>query len=310
MSVGDGLVQARGLRKRFGTFEAVRGIDVDVARGEVFGFLGPNGAGKSSTMRMIACVSPRSGGTLTVLGRDPDTDGPADPRPHRRGPAAGQPRRRAHRPAEPAGLRALLRAAPGARAREGHRAAGVRPAHRPRRRAGRAAVGRHEAAAHHRQVAGQRPRAAAARRAHHRARPAGPAPAVGAAVPAQARGRHPDHHHALHGRGRAAVRPARGHGRRGDRRRGLARRADRALLHPRGAGAAVRARGRGPSPAQLEHLAERVEELPDRLLLYAGDGEHVHAQVLEAGLRPLSALVRRSTLEDVFLRLTGRSLVE
>ena len=65
-----------------------------------------------------------------------------------------------------------------------------------------------------------------------------------------------------------------------------------------------------PEPAKLEHLAERVEELPDRLLVYAGDGEHVHAQVLEAGLRPLSALVRRSTLEDVFLRLTGRSLNE
>jgi lipooligosaccharide transport system ATP-binding protein len=65
-----------------------------------------------------------------------------------------------------------------------------------------------------------------------------------------------------------------------------------------------------PDPAKLEHLAERVEELPDRLLVYAGDGEHVHAQVLEAGLRPLSALVRRSTLEDVFLRLTGRSLNE
>jgi lipooligosaccharide transport system ATP-binding protein len=74
--VGDGLVQARGLRKRFGAFEAVRGIDVDVARGEVFGFLGPNGAGKSSTMRMIACVSPRSGGELQVLGMDPAVDGP------------------------------------------------------------------------------------------------------------------------------------------------------------------------------------------------------------------------------------------
>ena len=70
------LVQARGLRKSFGAFEAVRGVDVDVARGEVFGFLGPNGAGKSSTMRMIACVSPRSGGTLQVLGMDPDVDGP------------------------------------------------------------------------------------------------------------------------------------------------------------------------------------------------------------------------------------------
>ena len=72
--VGDGLVQARGLRKSFGAFEAVRGIDVDVARGEVFGFLGPNGAGKSSTMRMIGCVSPVSGGTLRVLGMDPAAD--------------------------------------------------------------------------------------------------------------------------------------------------------------------------------------------------------------------------------------------
>ena len=62
--MGDGLVQARGLRKSFGGFEAVRGIDVDVAPGEIFGFLGPNGAGKSSTMRMIACVSPRTGGEL------------------------------------------------------------------------------------------------------------------------------------------------------------------------------------------------------------------------------------------------------
>ena len=64
--MGDGLVQARGLRKSFGGFEAVRGVDVDVAPGEIFGFLGPNGAGKSSTMRMIACVSPRSGGELSV----------------------------------------------------------------------------------------------------------------------------------------------------------------------------------------------------------------------------------------------------
>src|SRR3954468_6025455 len=74
--MGDGLVQARDLRKSFGGFEAVRGIDVDVAPGEVFGFLGPNGAGKSSTMRMVACVSPRTSGSLRVLGMDPDRDGP------------------------------------------------------------------------------------------------------------------------------------------------------------------------------------------------------------------------------------------
>ncbi|HEY6424834.1 MAG TPA: ABC transporter ATP-binding protein [Pseudonocardiaceae bacterium] len=73
---GAALVHARGLRKRFGAVEAVRGIDVDVQPAEVFGFLGPNGAGKSSTMRMIACVSPRSAGELQVLGMDPDTEGP------------------------------------------------------------------------------------------------------------------------------------------------------------------------------------------------------------------------------------------
>ena len=56
------LIEARGLTKRFGDFTAVDGIDVDVHRGEAFGFLGPNGAGKSSTMRMIGCVSPPTGG--------------------------------------------------------------------------------------------------------------------------------------------------------------------------------------------------------------------------------------------------------
>jgi lipooligosaccharide transport system ATP-binding protein len=71
------LILAQGLTKRFGTFEAVRGIDVEVQRGEVFGFLGPNGAGKSSTMRMIACVSPVSGGVLRIFGLDPAEAGPA-----------------------------------------------------------------------------------------------------------------------------------------------------------------------------------------------------------------------------------------
>ena len=74
------MIFARGLRKSFPglsgqTVEAVRGIDVQVQRGESFGFLGPNGAGKSSTMRMIACVSPRTGGELSILGLDPELDG-------------------------------------------------------------------------------------------------------------------------------------------------------------------------------------------------------------------------------------------
>jgi lipooligosaccharide transport system ATP-binding protein len=70
------LIHARGLVKRFGDLVAVDGIDFDVAKGEAFGFLGPNGAGKSSTMRMIGCVSPPSGGTLRILGSDPLQDGP------------------------------------------------------------------------------------------------------------------------------------------------------------------------------------------------------------------------------------------
>jgi lipooligosaccharide transport system ATP-binding protein len=69
------LVHARGLVKRFGELVAVDGVDFDVQRGEAFGFLGPNGAGKTSTMRMIGCVSPPSGGTLSILGLDPVTDG-------------------------------------------------------------------------------------------------------------------------------------------------------------------------------------------------------------------------------------------
>ena len=71
------LVQGRALTKRFGTYIAVDQIDFKVERGEAFGFLGPNGAGKTSTMRMIGCVSPVSGGELSVLGMDPALQGPA-----------------------------------------------------------------------------------------------------------------------------------------------------------------------------------------------------------------------------------------
>jgi lipooligosaccharide transport system ATP-binding protein len=73
----DILIRAHDLTKQFGDFVAVDGIDFELRRGEAFGFLGPNGAGKSSTMRMIGCVSPPSGGELSILGMDPLTDGPA-----------------------------------------------------------------------------------------------------------------------------------------------------------------------------------------------------------------------------------------
>jgi lipooligosaccharide transport system ATP-binding protein len=71
----EALIHARGLTKRFGTFTAVDAVDFDVAPGESFGFLGPNGAGKTSTMRMIACTSPVTEGSLRILGYDPATHG-------------------------------------------------------------------------------------------------------------------------------------------------------------------------------------------------------------------------------------------
>jgi len=75
--VATELVTAHKLTKRFGEFVAVDGVDFEVLEGEVFGFLGPNGAGKSSTMRMIGSVSPVTSGTLRVLGFDPNTEGRA-----------------------------------------------------------------------------------------------------------------------------------------------------------------------------------------------------------------------------------------
>ena len=71
------LISARALVKKFGNFTAVDSIDFEVGHGEAFGFLGPNGAGKSSTMRMVACVSPRTSGDLRILDMDPDRDGPS-----------------------------------------------------------------------------------------------------------------------------------------------------------------------------------------------------------------------------------------
>jgi lipooligosaccharide transport system ATP-binding protein len=74
---GEPLIHARSLTKTFGTFTAVNSIDFSVARGESFGFLGPNGAGKSSTMRMVGAVSPITAGSLRILGKDPAIEGPA-----------------------------------------------------------------------------------------------------------------------------------------------------------------------------------------------------------------------------------------
>ena len=70
------MIQATTLTKTYGDFTAVAGIDFHVAAGESFGILGPNGAGKSTTMRMLGATLQRTSGDLTILGRDPSVDGP------------------------------------------------------------------------------------------------------------------------------------------------------------------------------------------------------------------------------------------
>ena len=74
--MSESLIRARGLTKKFDDFTAVNGIDFDVLKGESFGLLGPNGAGKSTAMRMIGATSQRTSGELTILGKDPEQFGP------------------------------------------------------------------------------------------------------------------------------------------------------------------------------------------------------------------------------------------
>ena len=210
--MGDGLVQARGLRKSFGGFEAVRGVDVDVAPGEAFGFLGPNGAGKSSTMRMIACVSPRSGGELRCWAWIPASTARGS------GPASGSSRRttpstRADGPGEPADLRPLLRVVPGARAGAGptscwsSRSSATGPTTQVEPLSGgmkrrltiaRSLVNEPELLLLDEPTTGLDPQARHV--------------LWDRLFRLKQRGRHADPHHALHGRGRAAVRPAGGDG--------------------------------------------------------------------------------------------------
>jgi len=71
------VIDVSGLRMRYGAVEAIRGIDLRVRRGEVFAFLGPNGAGKTTTVEILEGYRPRTGGEVTVLGRDPRHAGPS-----------------------------------------------------------------------------------------------------------------------------------------------------------------------------------------------------------------------------------------
>jgi lipooligosaccharide transport system ATP-binding protein len=304
------LITARGLTKRFGEFVAVDAVDFDVDAGESFGFLGPNGAGKTSTMRMIGCVSPISSGTLQVMGMDPAVDGPR--------------------------IRARLGVVPQQDALDAELTV----------RENLVIYGRYfglDRAEVNRRADELLEFAQLTERANDEVEPLSGGmkrrltiarslineptvmlldePTTG--LDPQARHLLWDRLYRLKQRGvtlvltthymdeaeqlcdRLVVMDKARIVAHGSPRELIERYSTREVTELRFApGEAERLDGR------LDGIAERVENLPDRILLYADDGEAAAAAVHERGLEPESVLVRRSSLEDVFLRLTGRSLIE
>ncbi len=212
------IIRIRGLRKSYGAIEAVRGIDLDVEEGEVFGLLGPNGAGKTTTVEILEGYRPRSAGEVTVLGHDPAKARPRPQGAHRHRPA-GDGRRalpQRHRGRRP--LPGLLPQVPPHR-----RAAGPHRARSPARPAGEDPVRGPEAAPRPGPRPRRRPRAAVPRRAHHRLRPVRPPGGLGRDQGPAGAGHDDPAHHPLHGRGPGAGRPGGGDRRRRHRGRGTAR---------------------------------------------------------------------------------------
>ena len=308
-SATGGVVEARGLTKRFGDLTAVDAIDFAVAPGEAFGFLGPNGAGKSSTMRMIGAVSPLSDGHLRVLGLDPAAHG--------------------------ATIRARLGVVPQENTLDleltveenlliyGRYFDLPRAVIRPRidellefvqlldRRTDTV----------ERLSGGMKRRLTIARALINQ-----PdlllldEPTTG--LDPQARHLVWDRLYRLKQRGVTLIVTTHymdeaeqlcdrlvvmDHG-------GIvAHGSPRQLIDTHISPEVLELRfppGQDPSPPLLDGVAARVEALPDRVLLYTDDADGAAARLHDRGLRPSSLVVRRSTLEDVFLRLTGRTLVD
>jgi lipooligosaccharide transport system ATP-binding protein len=307
---GEALVRARGLTKRFGDFTAVNAVDFDVLAGEAFGFLGPNGAGKTSTMRMIACSSPISAGELTVIGMDPRTQ------------AAEIKARLGVVPQldnldteltvrENLEMYARYFDIPEAVARQ--RAAELLEFVQLSERADD-------------QVeplsGGMKRRLTIARSLINEPELImADEPTTG--LDPQARHLLWERLYRLKQRGatliitthymdeaeqlcdRLVVMDKARIVAEGSPRELIDRYSTRDVVELRFS-EAVRASLNG----RLTELADRVEELPDRHLLYTDDGEAALERVHQRGIEIDSALVRRATLEDVFLRLTGRSLIE
>ncbi|MFC0002780.1 ABC transporter ATP-binding protein [Micromonospora siamensis] len=310
MTTGQPLIQARGLVKRFGDFTAVAGIDVEVRPGEAFGFLGPNGAGKSSTMRMVGCVSPPTGGELRILGMDPVRDGPAirarlgvcpqvdslDPELTVRENLTtyaryfGIPRKVARQRA--AELLDFVQLTERADSKVEPLSGGMKR----RLTIARALVNEPEIVLLDEPTTGLDPQA------RHlvwerlfRLKRQG--------VTLVLTTHYMDEAEQLCDR--LVVM---------DGGRIVAEGSPRALIEEHSTREVVELRFAAESQeafaGKLEGLAERVEVLPDRILLYVPDGDAAVEEVTGLGLQPASVLVRRSSLEDVFLQLTGRTLVD
>ena len=101
-------IEVRGLRKVYGGIAAVDGIDLTMEEGDVVALLGPNGAGKTTTVEILEGYRARDGGTVSVLGYDPQTGGPRLPRAHRDRPAGGRLRGQLHAPRAHPPARRLL----------------------------------------------------------------------------------------------------------------------------------------------------------------------------------------------------------
>jgi lipooligosaccharide transport system ATP-binding protein len=304
------LIRARGLTKRFGTFTAVDGIDFDVAPGEAFGFLGPNGAGKTSTMRMIGCTSPVSAGELRILDMDPARDGPQirgrlgvvpqqdtlDNELTVRenlliyGRYFGLARDECARRADE--LLDFVQLADRGKDRVEPLSGGMKR----RLTIARSLINEPDVMLLDEPTTGLDP---------------------------QARHLVWDRLYRLKQRGVTLVLTTHYM----DEAEQLCDRLvvmDKARIVAEGSPQQLIQRYSTKEVAefrfapgvqetldgQFEGLADRIERLPDRILFYADDGEAVVIAARDRGLHPETVLVRRSSLEDVFLRLTGRSLIE
>ncbi len=312
-------IHARGLTKRFGSFTAVDGVDFDVAPGEAFGFLGPNGAGKTSTMRMIGTVSPVTSGELTVFGLDPAKDG--------------------------ARIRARLGVVPQADTLDNELSVLENLVIYGRYFDLSWAESRRRAKElldfvqlTDRSDDKVEPLSGGMKRRLVIARSLINEPSLllldepTTGLDPQARHLLWDRLYRLKRRGvtlcltthymdeaeqlcdRLVVMDQARIVAEGSPRQLIDQYVTREVLELRfNATAEDSAEGSsldGQLDGQLDGLADRIERLPDRVLVYTADGEATAAAAYDRGLRPASTLVRRSTLEDVFLRLTGRSLIE